>query len=108
MRTLKQISLKNCPGYFFNSMTNMTKVDTNLLGINKISFAGTDIVVFEIEYFKNLDGVNSLYLVFNDVDAYFECTDENKYLVFVLTDKNRKALENYRELWDEIKDEIRL
>ena len=25
---------------------------------------------------------------------------------FVLTDKNREALENYKELWDETKDEI--
>ena len=27
-------------------------------------------------------------------------------LVFALTDKNREALENYKELWSEIKDEI--
>ena len=47
-----------------------------------------------------------MYLGFNDVDAYFERIDENKYLVFALTDKNREALENYKELWSEIKDEI--
>ena len=47
-----------------------------------------------------------MYLVFNDVDAYFECIDENKYLIFDLTDKNKEALENYKELCSEIKDEI--
>ena len=46
-------------------------------------------------------------LVFNDVNACFECIDRNKYLVFALTDKNREALENYKELWNEIKEEIR-
>ena len=51
--------------------------------------------------------LNSLYLGFNNVDAYVECIDGNKYLVFALTDKNKKALENYRELWDEIKEEIK-
>ena len=56
-----------------------------------MTFTSTDSVAYEIEYFKNLDGVNSLYLVFNDVDAYFECIDKNKYLVFDLTDKNREA-----------------
>ena len=56
-----------------------------------------------MEYFKNLDSVNFLHLVFSDVDAYFECINENKYLVFDLTDKNREALENYKELWNEIK-----
>ena len=48
-----------------------------------------------------------MHLVFNDLDAYFQCINENKYLVFALTDKNRKALENYKELWNEIKEEIR-
>ena len=107
MKTLRQTNIKNCPGYFFNSMTNSMNLDTNLLGINQISFTSADITAYEIEYFKNLDGVNSLYLVFNDVDAYFECIDKNKYLVFALTHKNKKALENYRELWDEIKEEIK-
>ena len=60
-----------------------------------------------MEYFKNLDSVNFLHLVFSDVDAYFECINENKYLVFDLTDKNREALENYKELWNEIKENIR-
>ena len=54
----------------------------------------------------NLDGVNSLQFVFNDVDAYFEENNENKYLVFTLPNKNKEAVENYTELWDEIKDEI--
>ena len=87
-------------------MTNIKNVDANLLSINQIAFTSTDSVIYDIEYFKNLDGVNSLYLVFNDVDFYFEKYGENKYLVFALTDKNREALENYTELWNEIKNEI--
>ena len=79
-------------------MTNIMNLDTNLLGINQITLTSTDSVIYDIECFKNLDGVNSLYLAFNDVDAYFEYIDENKYLVFALTDKNREALENYEKL----------
>ena len=74
------------------------KLDTSLLGVNQISFTNTDAAVYEIEYFKNLDDVNPLYLVFNDVDAYFECIDGNKYLVFARIDKNKRLLENYRKL----------
>ena len=33
-----------------------------------------------------------LHLVFNDVDAYFECMDENKYL---RTKKHYKITENF-------------
>ena len=87
-------------------MTNIKNLDTNLLCKNQIAFTNTGSIVYDIEYFKNLDCVNSLYLVFNDVDAYFEYIDENKYLIFTLTDKNREALENYKELWIKIKDEI--
>ena len=87
-------------------MTSIKNLDTNLLGINQMTFASTGSVGYGIKYFKNLDGVNSLYLIFNDVDAYFECIDEKKYLIFTLTDKNREALENYKELWSEGKEEI--
>ena len=106
MRTLKHVNIKNCPIFFFNSMANIKNFGTDLLSINQISFTSTDSVIYDIEYFRNLDGANSLHLIFNDVDASFEEYNENKYLVFTLTNKNREALENYKELWSEIKDEI--
>ena len=87
-------------------MTNIKNLDINLLGINQISFTSTDSVIYDMGYFKNLEGVNSLYFILNDLDAYFEEHNENKYFVFALTDKNREALENYKELWSEVKDEI--
>ena len=37
----------------------------------------------------------SLYLVFNNVDAYIEEDNEDKYFIFILTDKNKEGLENY-------------
>ena len=79
-------------------MTSIKNLDTSLLGINQMTFTSTGSVGYGIKYFKNLDDVNSLYLIFNDVDAYFGCINENKYLIFTLTDKNREALENYKEL----------
>ena len=58
---------------------------------------------------QSLDNSNSLYLIFNNVDVYIEEyneNNENKYLIFVSTGKNKEVLENYAELWDEIKDQI--
>ena len=83
-------------------MTNIKNFDLNLLSINKVSFEkNTDCVIYEIEYFKNLDSENSLYLIFNNLDAHIkynptEDDSETKYLVFPFTEKNREALENYR------------
>ena len=92
-------------------MTNIKKFDLNVLSINKMSFEkNTDCVIYEIDYFKNLD--SALDLIFNNVDAYIEYNptevdSETKYLVFSFTDKNRDALENYTDSWDEIKIKLR-
>ena len=50
------------------------------------------------------------------VDGHVECnyvdrssteeTNQNKYLVFDSIDENKEVLNKYRELWDEIKNEI--
>ena len=67
-------------------MTNIKKFDPSLLSTDQVSFKkNTDWVIYDIEYFKNLDNENSLYLVCNNSDAYIECnsTEENnedKYL----------------------------
>ena len=50
---------------------------------------------------------STFYLIFSDVDVYFSCVYGEKYLVFALTNKNEKMLENYKKLWDEVKKEIR-
>ena len=56
---------------------------------------------------ESLGGENSLYLVFNNVDAYIEENNENKYLIFASTDKINEALENYTEIWVELKVKLK-
>ena len=108
METIRQVNIKNRQIYFSNDMTNIKNFDTNLLNIDQVSFENNDSVIYDIKYFKNLDSSNSLYLVFNNLDAYIEKSGENKYLIFTSTDKNGKTLENYTELWNEIKEQIEL
>ena len=38
---------------------------------------------------------------------YFECVNEEKYLVLDLIDKNLDVLKNYKKLWDKIKMDIK-
>ena len=40
--------------------------------------------------------------------TFIEKNNEDEYLIFASADKNKEALENYTELWDEIKDQIEL
>ena len=38
MKTLREIGVKNCPGYAFNNMTNIKNLDTSLISISEVSF----------------------------------------------------------------------
>ena len=78
-----------------------------MLSIDKTSFKSTDSVIYDIKYVKSLDSANFLYLIFNNVDGYIEESNENQYLIYASTDKSKEALENYTELWDEIKHQIK-
>ena len=92
MKTIRQVRQH----YFFNTMTNIKNFDPSLLSIDKISFKSTDSIIYHIDYItmKSLDNENSLYLTFNNVDGYIEESNEDKYLIFASTDKNKGVLEN--------------
>ena len=51
--------------------------------------------MYDIKYIKNLNKLNTLYLVFNNLNAYFKKSGVDRYLIFALTEKNRVMLENY-------------
>ena len=111
MRTLRQVNIKNHQHYSFNSMINIKNFDPSLLRIDKVSFKSTDSFIYDIEYItmKSLDNANSLYLIFNNVDVYIEENNENKYLIFASTDKNKEeVLANYTEFWDESNAQIEI
>ena len=86
--------------------------DSNLLKIDKKSYK--DINMYYIWYItikkigncENIYSVNLLYLIIGKVDGHFEENNGNKHLVFDSADENEEVLKKYRELWDEIKNEI--
>ena len=55
-----------------------------------------------------MNNLNTLYLVFNNLDAYIEETGENTCLIFASTKKNKIILRIYKKLWDEVKEQIEL
>ena len=58
------------------------------------------------KYLKSYS-VDSLYLIFGDVNGYFEEIHENKYLMLVPTYENNEKIKKYEELWIKIRDLIR-
>ena len=71
----------------------------------------TNTVSYGIKYITmqsiNNQFCNNLCLRFSDVDVYFIEVNENKYLVFALTENNKEVLELYKELWSKIKKQIK-
>ena len=51
--------------------------------------------------------VNPSYLIFNNVNAYFEEINENKYLTLVSTNESKGKIKKYEKLRSKIRDLIR-
>ena len=97
--------------YFFKDIKN---VDTNLLNISKAYAKSNDTVIYEIKYImmqsinnQNIDRGIPLCLSFSYVDAYTIKENENKYLIFALTEDKEEVLEQYKKLWSKIKKQIK-
>ena len=113
MITIKEINIENRPCYFFNDLINIKNFDPNLLSIDKISFKSTGVVIYKIKYITmksfdhvNIDSEDLLYLIFSNVNAYIEESNEDKNLIFASTNKSKKVFKKYTELCDEIKNQI--
>ena len=112
MRNIKQSNIKNRTYYFFNDMINIKNFDLSLIETDRKSYKNIGIyytgyiTIKSISDHENINSVNPLYLIIGNVDGYIEENNGNKYLTFAPTDKNRKVLEKYTKLWDEIKYHI--
>ena len=72
MKTTRQINIENRQGYFFNDMTNISDFDPSLLNIDKLSFKSDELIMYDIKYMKYLNNLNTIYLVFINLNAYIE------------------------------------
>ena len=51
----------------------------------------------DLKYIK-INNVNPLYLIFREVNGYFEKINKSKYLTLVSTNKIKEKLKTYEEL----------
>ena len=58
------------------------------------------------EYVK-IYSVNHLYLIFRNVNGYFEEINKSKYLTLVPTNQSKEKIKKYKKLWSKIGDWIR-
>ena len=92
------MNTKNRTYYFFNDMINIKDFDPSLIKIDKksyknigISHIGYIAIKSIISYCENINSANPPYLMIGKVDGYIQENNENKYLSFASTDKNKKV-----------------
>ena len=110
MVTLEKTNLE--PSYcLFNDIKH---IDLNLLSINKKCIKTTDVAAQEIkDIIRKISIIKILImsllfvLVFSNADAYIIEENKTNYLIFALTENNRKMLEMYKKLWSKIKKQIK-
>ena len=56
---------------------------------------------------QNIDREIPLFLSFSDVDAYITEENENKHLIFALTENNKDVLELYKNFGVKLKIKLR-
>ena len=92
MKVIRKLNIKGKGGQFFTDMININNFDSNLLHIDRKAL-DHNFIIHYVKYLKNSNKIDKLYLLFNDLDAVFEESDQNKYLIFSSTKKNRIMLE---------------
>ena len=107
----KDIDTKNCM-YFFNDIINMKIFDPNNVKIDEKSYK--NFLIYYIGYvtikdskYVNINSVNSLYLIFDKMNEYFEQINGDKYLALVPINESKEKINKYEELWSKIKELIR-
>ena len=102
---IKQLAPKKRSYYFFNNSLLLKDFDKTKLKIVKHDCV--DWYVYHIDYVKNINNVNPLYLIIPELYGYIEEHEGRKYLNIALTGMNNDVLSEYEKMGDEILEQVR-
>ena len=89
------------------SIIELNDISPSLINIIRKESMGINIYYIDHFYLDNDNKLKPFHFDFNDVYGYFEENNGKKYFNIDNTHKNKKILEKYMLLWDDIKDIIR-
>ena len=107
---VKDIDMKSCT-YHINNMINIKNFDPNDIKIDQKSYKNTFIYYNEYVTIKDLKyvqikSVNPSYLIFSNLNGYFEEINKSKYLTLAPFNASKEKIKKYEELWSKIRDLI--
>ena len=59
------------------------------------------------KYVKTYVVILTIYLIFRNINGYFEEIDKSKYLTLVPTNESKKKVKKYEELWSKVRDLVK-
>ena len=95
---IKRLVLKKRSCYFFNNSVLLKGFNKTKLKIVKHDCV--DRYVYHIDYVKNINNINPLYLIIPEFYGYIEEHEGRKYLNIALTGMNNDVLSEYEKMWD--------
>ena len=102
---IKQLVLKKRSYCFFNNSVLLKDFDKTKLKI--VKYDCVDRYLYLIDYAKNINNVNPLYLIIPEFYGYIEEHEGRKYLNIALTGMNNDVLSEYEKMWDGILEQVR-
>ena len=101
---IKQLVLKKRSYYFFSNSILLKDFDKTKSKIVKHDCV--DPYVYHIDYAKNINNVNPLYLIIPEFYGYIEEHEGCKYLNIALTGMKNDVLSEYEKIWNGIFKQI--
>ena len=101
---IKQLVIKKRSYCFFNNSVLLKDFDKTKFKIVKQDCV--DQYVYHIDYVKNINNVNPLYLIIPEFYGYIEEHKGRKYLNIALTGMNKDILNEYEKMWDELLEQV--
>ena len=102
---IKKLVLKKRSYYFFSNSVLLKDFDKTKLKIAKHDCV--DRYVYHIDYVKNINNANPLYLIIPEFYGYIEERKGRKYSNIALTGMNNDVLSEYEKMWDGILEQVR-
>ena len=98
--SVKDINIKNHTYYLLDDIINIKDFDPDNIQIDEKSYK--NILIYCIGYVTikkdlNIYSVNPLYLIFGDVNGYFEEINGNKYPTLVPTNENKGKIKSMKK-----------
>ena len=103
MKTIRKLKTLDWSGYFVKEMVKIPDIQPEYFMINDFKSCKDSPTIFNVCYCEE----NRVpHVVFNNIECIFRKSGVFSYLIFCVSDKTKKMLDNYVSIVNQLKEEI--